>query len=173
MENRIALRIASVVLIAIAFVTHSAMDIPIWSDNFMVMVEPSVPQKYKGEITVGGKEGIYSEVDGASHFLEEYRAAWELCRETYYNGGELYWEDEGEQIGPWLNIGVGPGNMIDAHKLGWTICRDQIENLRQKHSDHEIRQNLTRLPIKPLAVGGLGFIIGLASFVGLRPRRST
>ena len=135
-------------------------DYPAWS-NLIEIPVPEVPSKYNGEVEIGGKGGAHWKVDGQTYYHEQYRDSWELCRQTFYEGGKLTWQDETEQNGPWLQVGVVPGDMFDAHMHGWTDFRKQLSVLNVQSNNDEIRRGITRWPMIEIGVTLSGIAVML------------
>ena len=160
LNRRIAFRLLALVLIAVSTSLLVMRGWPVFGDTFLRMAVPNVPETYNGEMTVGGKGDIYWTVDGKQHYIEHYTRTWNECRDAFYHGRNLYYEDETNEIGPWLS--VVPGDMFDAQRLGWTTCRMQIEELRKRFSDSQIRSKIVAWPYQEFGI----LIIGLA-FAGM------
>ena len=139
---------------------------PVFDDELLKMTAPDVPEKYNGELQVGGKGGVYWTVDGKQHYQMHYTKTWNECRDAFYHGRDLYYENETDQIGPWSS--VVPGNMFDAQRLGWTACRTQIEHLRKQFSDSQLRRRIVIWPYFEFGILLAGLLLAGASLFECR-----
>jgi len=143
-------------LIAVSIFMLVMRGWPVYEETSLKMAAPDVPLKYNGELTVGGKGDTHRTVDGKQHYIDHYTRTWNECRDAFYHGRDLYNEYETDESGPWLS--VVPGDMFDAQRNGWMACRQQIEELRERHTDSQIRNMIISLPYWEITTMLVGFV---------------